>query len=254
MLRSQILLGQPCKFNMGNKQSKTKDEPRISIDSKHKTKKQESPKMVIPKSINPDHAKFEKIDIVAYGKLFDKYQPDNPTASVEDDIRQFIADGKGHMLDRYKARAIETNFGDKQFPVWDVLNFCLIYNQTELMEFICTQELIETDLWCREYFKYSMRAVIKDATIMTKLSTINVMASYMVPERMSKEEINQIASNATYYRNLCQDMVFEGMNGRAQRIIQTRQALINNVDIDFPKELIGVVIGYAFGMFHNKKN
>ena len=124
------------------------------------------------------------------------------------------------------------------------------------MEFICTQELIETDLWCREYFICSIRAVLKQAGMCTKLGIISLIASYMIPERITQEEVSKIVTGGSVrmYEQMCKDMVDEGMNGRAQRVIQTRRTLMNNINMEFPKELIGVVISYAFGMCHNRNN
>ena len=243
---------------MGNKHSKKRTMTKSKPPKVIKVQETKNETLIIPQSVVPLHAKFQKIDIVAYGELFDKYLETNTniTNTVGDDIRLYLANLHNHYFDRDKAQRIKTRFGDKQFPIFDVLNFCLIHNQTELMEFLCTQELIETDLWCREYFYHSMRAVLKDAGVCTKLSTISVLASYMIPERITQDEVNGLYSSGSHwsYEQMCKDMVYEGMNGRAQRIIETRQALMNNIDIDFPKELIGVVISYAFGMFHNRKN
>ena len=239
---------------MGNKNSKNKT-------GQTKTPKQQikrDPTLWIPSDIIPSQAKFQKIDIVVYGRLYDSYLKLHPqvTNTVEQDIKQMVQQ-KRKVRSPYPGQIvneIKRLYRDQQFPVYDVLNFCLTYNQIELMEFICTQELIETDLFCREYFKWTMHKILQDAAVLTKLGAINIFASYMIPERISKDKIEQIINNAShaYFKDLNTRMIDAGMNGRANRIVQTRQALIENVDIEFPKELIGIVIGYAFGMFHKK--
>ena len=108
-----------------------------------------------------------------------------------------------------------------------------------------------------------------------KLSTLRIIASYMIPERISSDEFKRIISKSYMSRDqlrasgdrsrifnqphcsnnndqnksveLCERMVEQGMKERAQRIVQTRKTLMN-IDDEFYAELVGIVIVYAFGM------
>ena len=86
--------------------------------SKNKKKSKNGKELYQVTNLSPPWpAKHQKIDLVHYAKLFDK-------KSQSDDYRLDL----------------------------QVMDFCVVYNQHELMEFLCTQELCETNLWTREKF------------------------------------------------------------------------------------------------------
>lgn len=253
---------------MGNKQRSSKVESKGTPDAVAKkpeaskpTKKQEE--VIIKYSIIPDSAKYNKIDLVKYGQIFDDYQPPNP---IETAIKEIHLSEPRWYLNYNTRDKIQKAFGGhQQFPLRNLLRFCVTYNQNEMLEFICTQELIECLHWDRDFFLSQVFDIILWSSKIMKLSALNVIASYMIPERINKEDFKQIISEAfqnrwnfntdaqrKQYENLCRGMVEEGMNGRARRIIETRNALRSNMDDDFPNELIGVVIVYAFGMAYKR--
>ena len=249
---------------MGNKQRgskvKLKSTPKAASKPVSISK---PPKQVIniKYTIIPESAKFNKIDLVKYGEIFDEYKTPQP---IETNIKQIHLSKEKWYLDSQIRNRINEAFGGdshRQFPLRKVLRFAVTYNQNELIEFICTQELIECSYWDRDFFLSQIFDIIPWSSKIMKLSAINVIASYMIPERINKDDFKKIISDEFQnrwifntdeqrqkYKDLCEGMVEEGMNGRAQRIIQTRNALRNNINDDFPNELIGVVIGYAFGM------
>ena len=152
------------------------------------------------------------------------------------------------------------------FPLNELLRFIVTYNQDEFLEFVCTQELIHTDKWIRDYWLVNIFDIIVWCCRLMKLSTLNVIASYMIPERITKDDFKNVISQVfahnqgqfnterqkKRYKDLCSGMVDQGMNQRAQRIVTTRNTLIDCMDDDFPKELIGVVVGFAFGLYFSR--
>merc|ERR1712218_126630 len=107
--------------------------------------------------------------------------------------------------------------------------------------------------WTRDYFKLIIIEAIKNASVLTKLNALKVIASYMIPERISELEFREKLQGGMYERksmeekNLCKDMVEEGMRGRASRIISARKSLLENCN-EFPNEIINVIICLVFGM------
>eukprot|EP01084_Bolivina_argentea_P160349 279247_1 len=269
--------------------------------------------------IMPKNAKFKKIDLVKYGKIFDNFDQlsiDNihvttqidslkssmtrkeeikvakytrmkkmgfPLKSIRNKMQQ---DGTGSaLIDKFLAPDIDSkeNGGSinkwylrdgirleiwrkcktYQFPLYELLEFCVMYSQNELIEFILTQELIETDYWTRDFFKCVLFTIIGYCSKTIKLSSLKVFSSYMIPEYITKDELyERIQETHKEYRtnnngkfiNWSNEMVEKGMNGRVQRIIQTKIALTDNLNHEFPKELIGIIITLAYGMFHQKRN
>ena len=249
---------------MGNKQRASKVESKSTPKSAPKptsTSKPTKPAINIEYTIVPESAKFNKIDLVKYGQIFDEYKVPQP---IETAIKQIHLSKEKWYLDSQIRHRINDAFGSDehlQFPLRKLLRFAVTYNQNELVEFICTQELIECLHWDRDFFLSQIFDIIPWSSKVMKLSAINVIASYMIPERINLEDFKKIISDEfknrwnfntdeqrQKYEDLCQGMVEEGMNGRAQRIIQTRNALRNNIGDDFPNELIRIVIVFAFGM------
>eukprot|EP01083_Nonionella_stella_P028899 79644_1 len=215
-----------------------------------------------PYEIVPKKQKFNKIDLVRYGKVFDEYGAiRSAMPDMERTIQQY-GDKKWYLSSQNRTRLMQT-FKPFQFPLNELLTFCVSYNQTELLEYVCTQELIEYGHWERAFFLANIFEIITSASHLMKLSSLNVIASYMIPERINDKDFKSVIQKAyrfgssmaeqKRYQTFCMDMVEEGMNGRAQRIIQTRKALVDFIQIDFPNELIGVVVGFAFGMCHRSK-
>merc|ERR1712130_526277 len=170
----------------------------------------EDDELYVAMDIVPHKARFKKIDLVEYGKLFDNYKNNNISDSVQFDMEQIHRHRNDWYLNHRIRESILSQFKNKQFPLKALCDFCINFNQTELLEFICMQELIETDFWCRDYFKCIVFISLKKAAHCTKLAAINVMASYMIPDRISKKEALSVITG--WDSKLCREMVNEGMN------------------------------------------
>lgn len=263
---------------MGNKQSKKRKSvpiQQIQQEPSEVVVPAEPPKPSQPQDeyfrgeykIIPSNARFLKLDMVDYGEVFDGWKEDK-------DIRITIPDSYLSQMSMYSNKKWYLNNemrrklwaklrAQTQFPLSDLIEYAVNYNQTELLEFLCTQELIEIDYWTREFWMCVMYEKARWASKIMKTGSLRVFASYMIPERIDKKDFETMISkvNRGHFQNgsekqrhedVAVSMIAEGMNGRANRIIETRNALRDNVDADFPRELIGVVIAYAFGMFHKK--
>eukprot|EP01084_Bolivina_argentea_P211404 359625_1 len=264
---------------MGNSRSKRNQ-------NKNSTSKDDQ---YIEYKIVPTNMKFSKIDLIKYGKVFTNYksrdiadnmQTINIISALELESKQnshAATTATNCYFDESFRRNVIEKCKPYQFPLDSILSFCVTYQQYELLEFILTQELIETLYWSRDYFKCNLYSIIKWSSQLMKLTALNVIASYMIPERIEQSEFKILitdahksrkfhSSSSGYFHGsyelsmynsesekqrfeaLCNGMVEVGMHNRAQRIVQTRKELINKSQ--FPNELIGIIIGYAFGMSH----
>ena len=246
---------------MGNKGSKTKsskthDASGIQKQSTKQTRsilKKSDPVQYanINYTILPLAAKFDKIDLVEYGKCFDEWKIPQISDTVEFDLQRYISQ---HGDQWFKSSSVRGAIADLQwtetkqcqFPLKQLMWFCVNYNQCELLEFVCTQELMDCDKWERIYFKAIIFSSIAHASVSTKLNPLRVMASYCIPERMTEEEFKSVMRGGMYH-DFCTEMVVEGMRGRATRIIGARKALIESC-AQFPNELIALIVSLLFGL------
>ena len=122
-----------------------------------------------------------------------------------------------------------------------------------------------------------MFAIISLTSQWMKLSALRIIASYLIPERISEKEFRSAIlrahespneahksgrrgySQPDYNREsekqkfiaLCENIVDIGIQGRVQRIAAVRDAMMNQMNLfqdEFPKELVVVIVGFAFGM------
>ena len=207
-------------------------------------------------TILPTAARFQKIDIVEFGKEFDNWNKKYFITTIPRNHRSETLD-KWYLHPSHRSGVIRRL--STPFPLQALMEYAVVFNQLELLEFICMQELIEIDYWCSELWLAVIIETIQSATKKMKLGSLKVLASCMIPERLNQKDFEAAMgavsrgsfssnSDGARHEKMCQDMIVEGMNGRAKRIIQTRDAFRENVNYNFPESFSDVIIEYAFGL------